>query len=99
MTEFLTKPSPKVASAVKVAGGGLGAGALIFLYATFVSKDEMRAAEDRAAMQRAEIRAFQTETWQKLMDVQIAAQETRAMLDMLVRMRSGLPKTNAVVLQ
>ena len=97
MTEFITNPSTKVKTAAKLTRDGLTTGALIFLYSTFASKDDVTSAERRAMASRDEMRASQSRTWQKLMDVQLAVESNRATLDMFIKLRSAKPDTNSVV--
>ncbi len=99
MTEFLTKPSPKAKTVAKLTGGGgLGVGALVFLYATVPTKSDTDASERRAAAARQEMREDIAETWRLLMDVQNAVEANRAALDMMMRL-SRRVTTNAVASQ
>ena len=99
MTEFITNPSSKVKSAVKVTGGGLTVASVVWIYATFATKADIESAERRAMASRDEMRASQSRTWQKLMDVQLAVEANRATLDMFIKMHAGKVGTNAVVIR
>ena len=93
-TEFIKKHKSKLTVGVY---RGLSASAIVFLYATFATKTDIESAERRAAAARDEMRASQSRTWQKLMDVQLAVEANRATLDMFIKMHAVKSATNAVV--
>ncbi|HEU4340042.1 MAG TPA: hypothetical protein VFU31_00580 [Candidatus Binatia bacterium] len=102
MTEFFTKPSSTVKSIAKVTGGGLTVAMVVFMYATFVSREEMQAEVARAAVLREEMRATQSKMWTRINELQMTVESQRATLDLLVRMRwlggYNVPVTNMVQL-
>ena len=78
--------SPKAKSVAAKTGGGLTVGAVIFAYATFAPKSDLDAVEHRGITARNEMRQTQADTWQKLMDIQLAVEANRAALDMFIKM-------------